>query len=144
MTAASFSVSARGLRQGGCSQTVYYLKHPGPNLSLWRAPHMPTSLLKCAFHAACQRDQSGSGRLHRFPSSCFSAPSPTDKMSQFGPNGSDQRQRAQADGAGGSARRMLAPTDDITAEANGSFWLCLLFNDQRPFSPPRLEERTGK
>lgn len=38
--------------------TVYYLKHPGPNLSLWRAHHRRTSFLKCTFHAACQSDQS--------------------------------------------------------------------------------------
>lgn len=79
-----------GAAQQSEPNTVYYLKHPGPNLSLWRAHHKRTSFLKCTFHAACQSHQSGGGggRLHRFPSSCFSAPIPTDKMSQFPPNGS--------------------------------------------------------
>lgn len=64
---------------------VYYLKHQGPNLSLWRAHHRRTSFMKCTFHAACQRDQSSLGCFSLFR---FSAPIPTDKMSQFKPNGS--------------------------------------------------------
>lgn len=67
--------------------TVYYLKHQGPNLSLWRAHHRRTSFMKCTFHAACRRDQSSSS-LARFSLFSFPAPIPTDKMSQFKPNGS--------------------------------------------------------
>lgn len=43
--------------------------------------------MKCTFHAACRRDQSG-GSLARFSLFSFPAPIPTDKMSQFKPNGS--------------------------------------------------------
>lgn len=66
---------------------VYYLKHRGPNLSLWRPHHRLTSFMKCAFHAACRGDQS-SGSLAGFSLFRFPAPSPTDKMSQFKAHGS--------------------------------------------------------
>lgn len=68
---------------------MYYLKHQGPNLSLWRAHHRRTSFMKCTFHAACRRDQSSSSSsLARFSLFSFPASIPTDKMSQFKPNGS--------------------------------------------------------
>lgn len=66
---------------------MYYLKHQGPNLSLWWAHHRRTSFMKCTFHAACRRDQSSSGSLACFSLFRFAAPIPTDKMSQFKPNG---------------------------------------------------------
>lgn len=47
--------------------TVYYLKHPGPNLSLWRAHHRQTSFLKCTFHTACQRIKAAAADFTVFP-----------------------------------------------------------------------------
>lgn len=80
---------------------MYYLKHQGPNLSLWWAHHRRTSFMKCTFHAACRRDQSSSS-LARFSLFSFPAPIPTDKMSQFKPNGSPIKitRASQGDGQG--------------------------------------------
>lgn len=74
----------------GAEHSILF-KAPGAQFVTLAGSSQANILSEMHFSRCLSERSKHNGRVHRFPSSCFSALIPTDKMSQFTPNGSPIR-----------------------------------------------------